>query len=119
MTTIGNFIGAVLRVHDAVEARRFFETELAELRSKHPEVTKPELVLRSNIGWCFGEGMPVHERQMWAEICGAEHPLGPEYTNREFTPDEILKAGMEMGRRKLREEYPSAWDVVLRERFED
>ena len=119
--TIGTFIGQVLAIHNATAARKFFDAEVAELRASHPEVTKPELVLRSNIGWCFGEGMPIAERQMWARVCGAEHPgLGSAYTDRDFTPDELLQAGMQMGQRALRERsYPSAWDVLLRERFED
>jgi hypothetical protein len=53
---------------------------------------------------------------MWAEACGAEHTVaGPEYTHRDFTPEELLQAGKDYATKALREaRYPTAWDRVLR-----
>ncbi len=120
MPTIGSFISAVMKVPaDRAAMRRFFETEVAWVRDHHPEVADPDRMLRSNIGWCFGEGMPLATRKLWAEETGAEHPgFGPEYANREFTFEECLQAGMRLAERhKYEQTHPTAWDLVLRERF--
>jgi hypothetical protein len=122
MTTIGKFIEAVLYIGNNREAAQaFYAKEIGWLREHHPEVTDPDAVLRSNIGWCFGEGMPVATRKMWRDATGAVHPgFGPEYAERDFTPDECLRAGMAVAKREIRERtYPSAWDLVLGERFGD
>lgn len=118
--SLGSLVSAVLKIADDRQAmRRFYDAELAWLRDEHPEITDPEKVLRSNIGWCFGEGMPLTTRKLWAEETGAEHMIaGPEFAQRDFEFTELLLAGMKYAEIMLREErYPTAWDRVLQERF--
>lgn len=123
MPTIGKFVTSVLKIGgDREAAQRFYGRELAWLRKNHPEVTDPEAVLQSNIGWCFGEGMPIATRKMWVELTGAVHPgFGPEYAEREFTFEECLQAGANLIKTggKFHRGYPTAWDLVLRDRFEN
>jgi len=110
------FYQRVLRVHNAEDARRFFQGEVDWLRKNCPKVEDPEDMVRSNIGWVFGEGMKLEDRRMWRDTCGAEHPgFGPEYAEREFTADECLQAGMRLakGRAATRR---TAWARLLGER---
>jgi hypothetical protein len=65
---IATFVNRVLTITTREEARQFWESELTRLRANHPEITDPERVLRSNIGWCFGEGMKVPQREMWVLV---------------------------------------------------
>lgn len=78
--TIGDFYNAVLNIHDGAEARAFYEqyvehnmTHAMDERYRTPEGAAA--LARSNIGWVFGEGMPQEDVIMWAEACGAEHPI--------------------------------------------
>lgn len=114
------FIWAVKAVPANRQAmRRFYNRELAWLRKEHPEIKDPVGVLRSNIGWCFGEGLPVATRKLWAEETGAEHLMaGPEFAQRDFTFEELLRSGMKYAERMIHEErHPTSWDIVLQERF--
>lgn len=117
----GKFISRVLSIKDPEAMRAFFDTEVAYMRDKHPEIPDPAEILASNIGWCFGEGVPLATRKKWADATGAVHPgFGPEYAEREFTFEECLNAGKKLAEtRQSFKPIPSAWDLVLRERFGD
>jgi hypothetical protein len=121
--SLESFVLAVKSVPaDRRAMRRFYDTELAWLRENHPEITDPDKVLRTNIGWCFGENIPLAIRKLWAAETGAEHLVaGPEFAQRDFTSEELLRAGMNYAERMIHEQtyrtYPTAWDVVLQDRF--
>lgn len=97
--TLGDLIGAVLSIDNAYDARDFYEG-LVEYYSSLPLGAikrSADEVARSNIGWCFGEGMAAARRAMWREVCDAAHPVfGAMETSP--TPEEALQAGIEMAR---------------------
>ena len=121
--TISDFMQAVLSIQGSMEALDFVHQEVARMKEEHPEEKDPLGVLRSNIGFCFGEGMSIPHRRMWAAVCGAEHPgFGPEYTNRDFTPEEAFQAGVRLAEGRIRDGMfvkvdlrPTAWQHLLRD----
>lgn len=118
--THGEFITQVLGIENPEAARRYFDERVTFLRERYPEIPDPVTAMQKDIGWVFGEGMPQPQRKMWADAVGAVHPAGPEYAERDFTPDEMLKAGMALAQQHIHErEHPSAWQLVMKERFED
>jgi hypothetical protein len=57
---------------------------------------------------------------MWRDAVGAVHPVAPEIVNRDLTPVEMMNAGAAFAEQHLYEErHPTAWQLILRERFED
>ena len=72
--TIGHLIRAVMSVHSADDAKRFYEEYVDYLRTT-PDLDSrgAEYVAKVNIGWCFGEGMPEKDRELWRQV-GAYHP---------------------------------------------
>jgi hypothetical protein len=120
MTEMVDFITQVLRIENPAAARRFFDERVTFLRTNHPEIHDPVAAMQRDIGWCFGEGMVLAKRRMWTDAVGAIHPAGPEYAERDLTFEELLKAGMDLAERAKRErDHPSAWQLVMKERFED
>ena len=100
--TIGQLIGAVLAVDTEADARRFFGGYLAWQRTQRQAPgTTPERVVLSNIGWCFGEGMPDARVAMWRRVCDAAHPV---FGTSRPTADEALRAGLELGAALRRKE---------------
>lgn len=101
--TIGDFISAVMAINNSFDAKRFYQGYVtfmsclpAEVRdSKHT----PEEVAKSNIGWCFGEGMPQERIVMWRRVCGASHPVFGSMAIPP-SPREAFQAGQKMARRK-------------------
>jgi hypothetical protein len=101
--TIGDFVRAVLAIENVDDARRFYLGCVAHIQAQIDAGTwqsgttaNAEEGARSNIGWCYGEGMSPERCRMWVEACGAVHPVfgaGP------VGADEALKVGREMGRR--------------------
>lgn len=92
--TIGEFISAVFSVENAEDAKEFYDGYLEYLH-KLPELEgDPERIARSNIGWCFGEGMASEKIRMWNEVCGASHPV---FGTGIPSAEEALKAGMKIG----------------------
>jgi hypothetical protein len=112
--TIGEFIRRVLAIKDPDAASAFFNETLAQLRVDYPGTPDPEAVVRSNIGWCFGEGMTIPCRKMWTAVCGAEHPVFGKM-ERSPTPEEALRAGMELGKGHLAERRPTAWQHLMKD----
>lgn len=98
--TIGQFIRAVLAIDNPADALRFYRGEI-EHHAKDEELCKkysPPDAAKSNIGWCYGEGMITEHVQMWCDVCGASHPVFgkqiPDYA-------EAMNEGIAMGQ-KLR-----------------
>lgn len=80
-------------------AALFYEGYVQWQMEQEPEAGREEAerIVRSNIGWCFGEGrMTDEEKRIWHEVVGASHPIFGTATP---TPEEALKAGIERGRR--------------------
>jgi hypothetical protein len=74
--TFGHLMGAILAIHNAEEAKEFHTGYIKWLKENHPKVNAHK-VAGTNIGWCFGEGMPYEDRAIWREL-GIVHPyLGP------------------------------------------
>lgn len=71
--TIGAFVLAVLSIHHPEEAEDFWLGYLAYQKQKSP-ASDAESICRSNIGWCFAEGMSERDKAMWIDICDATHP---------------------------------------------
>jgi hypothetical protein len=132
MPTIGNFIEAVRKIDNHGDAREFFREQLQEIRAARgaearkaadPHAFDMQLVhgLQYDIGWCFGEGMPLARRQMWSEAVGAVHPVaGPEYATRDFTAREMFQAGVDYVKKNGTrppsiQERRSSWDRVLKD----
>ena len=116
--TIGEFITAVLRIKDSVAARRFFTEYVEELRKMPNAPEDPVDTARSNIGWCFGEGMDLDTREIWRRECGAYHPaFGEMRTNPTF--EEALQLGMRIQKEGLPAlrpiVVPTAWERILKD----
>jgi hypothetical protein len=93
--TIGDFIRAVMAVTDEANAAKFYEGYLAYLEARPDREQPAEEVAKSNIGWCFGEGMKPEHRTMWQNVCNAEHPV---FGARTPTPEEAFDAGVAAGK---------------------
>ncbi len=110
--SIAEFIRQVLAIRDPDEALAFFERIVAQLRLEHPEVKDPEMVVRSNIGWVFAEGMSIPCRKMWTALCGAEHPAFGKMES-DPTPEEALQAGIDAATKGWRKNHHTAWARIL------
>ena len=99
----GALISAVMSIGNAAQARAFYEGyvewtlayQVAHSATKHLPVTE---VVRSNIGWCFGEGMDPQRVEMWVTVCGARHPF---FGVTKPTVDEAFEAGVAAGEAML------------------
>lgn len=93
---IGDLVGAIMAVDNADDARRFYAGYLEELQ-RRDDLTRPaEEIVRANIGWCFGEGMPSERIAMWVESTGSAHPIFGTMATPP-TPEEALEAGRRLG----------------------
>lgn len=95
--TFGQLFGAVLAIHEPVAAKQFYQDYIEwAMRYAEPKYQTPDgaqELVRSNIGWIFGEGMPQEDIDMWAEVTGSMHPVfGP--MNQSLTPEEAFDAGL-------------------------
>lgn len=105
--TIGDLISAVMKIDNKTDAALFYRGYLEWLNNLPPGVDKseiltPEQVAKSNIGWCFGEGMSDKMIEMWNKVTGATHPVFGTMTP---TPEEAFQAGMKLGEKK-RQTHP-------------
>lgn len=78
--TIGDFVRAVLTIDNEQDAARFFRGTVAYIQDQIDAGTwksrsTAEEAARSNIGWCYGEGMASKRIEMWVKACGASHPI--------------------------------------------
>lgn len=97
--TIGEFCNAVLRITESGKARRFYNGYVQWLRGRKDREASPEITAQVNIGWCFGEGMPVEQQRMWNDAVGAEHPVFGTALASDKRPsiEEIFAAGQRVG----------------------
>lgn len=91
--TIGAFVSAVMAIDDMVEAKEFWDGYLAHQTNTESDLDPAE-VCRSNIGWCFGEGMSDDHKQMWINVSNASHPVFGTMTP---TNEEAFQAGINHG----------------------
>jgi len=114
-TTIGDFVEAVLSVKGEVEARLFLEGYVMHMIQEHPEraLNENERIARDNIGFCFGEGMPISLKVMWKSI-GVSHPFFPTL---DPTPEQAFEAGVRWGERMQfeKEVMDSLWKEMEEE----
>ena len=103
--TIGEFIRAVMKVDNEADARSFYSGYLEYVRNAKPDPgdppckLTPEQIVKSNIGWCFGEGMPDTKIAMWVKVCGASHPVfGACIPSQEEALDKGKELGKKIGR---------------------
>lgn len=96
--TVGDLVAAVMRIDRVADALRFYHGYLAWLTAlpaeSRSERYTPQQVARSNIGWCFGEGMDRDRIAMWHAVTGAAHPL---FGVMDVTPDGAYRAGLKLG----------------------
>jgi hypothetical protein len=104
--TIGTFIKAVFMVGNEKDAREFIEGEIAYilknstdpmLHQEDPKMNRLEAIkiARSNIGWCFGEGMDKEKIAMWIKATQSSHPV---FGTRIPTSDQAFNAGKKIGK---------------------
>ena len=99
----GALISAVMSIGDAEQATAFYEGYVEwtrDYQAAHPEVSQSPVteVVRSNIGWCFGEGMDPQRVEMWVTVCDARHPF---FGVTKPTADEAFEAGVAAGEAML------------------
>ena len=92
--TLGAVVDAVMGIHDEETARAFYEGYVA-YEAHIPSRHTPEELVRSNIGWCFGEGMEPQDKAMWIRVCGASHPV---FGQADVTFKEAFARGIRMGK---------------------
>jgi hypothetical protein len=98
--TISDFIGAVLDIAAEADARKFYNGYLEAARHDSGiEGEAAEKLARSNIGWCFGEGMSPERIEMWSRVCGAAHPV---FGTKTPSPEEAFAAGLKLGKEHRR-----------------
>src|SRR4051812_10595757 len=93
---VRDLIKAVLKIKNETDARDFFDGYMDHLKIVESS-DRALSIARSNIGWCFGEGMSPDKITMWRRVCEAAHPalrFSPE--GNPPSADECLQAGMEL-----------------------
>ena len=98
--TIGDFIRKVFAVKTEEAAKKFFDSEMAGIQAQIDAGTwkcrcSAVEAARSNIGWCFGEGMSDDRIAMWVRACKASHPV---FGTARPSPQEAFEAGNRVGR---------------------
>ncbi len=95
--TMGALVSAIMEIDDEAEAKLFYDGYVV-YQTNYPGTTlgdyPAEKVVKSNIGWCFGEGMKPELRDMWVRLCGASHPV---FGTTVPSPQEALEAGIRLG----------------------
>lgn len=96
-TSISDFIEAVMSVKGETEAKLFLEGYVMYMMQEHPErvLNEHERIARDNIGFCFGEGMPISLKVMWRSL-GVTHPF---FGSLDPTPAQAFEAGVRWGER--------------------
>jgi hypothetical protein len=114
MLTMGEFVAMVLRLKDPDAALQFYEQQVQQMREQHPEQKDPEGVVRSNIGWCFGEGMSIPCRKMWTAVVGAEHPAFGRM-EQDPTPQEAFQAGQDAMKDHFERSRRTSWQLLMKD----
>ena len=94
--TIGEFVSAVLKIDNEKDAAEFAREYLQWLTERQGGF-EPYDVMRSNIGWCFGEGMRQERIEMWNRVCNASHPL---FGTTKPSVEQALAMGLSLGAKK-------------------
>lgn len=95
--TIGHLIHSIMEIHEEEEAKEFLAGYLPWLAAQK-DLTEPAASIASaNIGWCFGEGMPETDREMWRKVANASHPMFGSMRV-DPTPQEAFDAGYNRGK---------------------
>lgn len=91
-------ISAVLGIKKEEDMKLFFEGYVMFLIKTYPErpLKENERIARSNIGWCFGEGMNPHRKALWNKVTGAAHPI---FGMSDPSPSEAFHLGCKLGER--------------------
>ena len=94
--TMGHVMDAVFRIRNPEDAARFYRGYVEYLKTKVDldPGGSAEQIAKSNIGFCFGEGMPSKLIAMWIKVCGATHPV---FGTTLPTPEEAFRLGQKMG----------------------
>ena len=97
--TIEDFVCAVLAIDNEDDAAKFYAGHVAHIqrtidKGEWNSSSTAEEGAKSNIGWCFGEGMSDERRAMWVKVCGASHPV---FGTKVPTAGEAFKMGETMG----------------------
>ena len=90
-------LGAVLEIHEASDAERFFSGHLHWLRGKRPRTIEQALVIaKANFGWCFGSGkMSKTDILMWQGVYESAYSAPPPAVVP--TPQEVFKSAAAVG----------------------
>jgi hypothetical protein len=99
--SLGDLIGAIMAVDNDADARRFYDGYVVSIREVGKTKELPADVARSNIGWCFGEGMEPDRIAMWRRVCDAVHPVFGTYETPP-TPAQAFDAGVARSRERGR-----------------
>ena len=71
---IGAFVKAALEVHSVSEAELFLAGHLHWIRSKKPRsVEQAMTVAKANLAYCYEEGMPESDIQMWTDLLAQQN----------------------------------------------
>lgn len=91
--TVGQFISAVLAITNEAAAAEFACDYVKWLSLRGDLKSPADEIMRSNIGYCFGEGMAEDKILMWRKVCGASHPWFGKVMP---TPEECLVLGRKL-----------------------
>ena len=96
--TIGDLIQAVLEIDNEADMALFYQgavedTQDQMTQGKWQGQGTAQDTARSNIGWCYGEGMDPERIAMWRRVTQAEHPVFG--ANMPSSPAEALRAGID------------------------
>lgn len=86
---MGDCIRAILAIDNVADASKFYEGYVESIKRCPDRESLPEYVAKSNIGWCFGEGMSAEHIAMWTEVIGNVMP----------TPEEAFAMGVEAAKK--------------------
>jgi hypothetical protein len=94
--TMGDCVQAIMAIDSINSARSFYEGYVEWLldNAEFESQSDAERVAKSNIGFCYGEGMSPDRIAMWKEACSAEHLL---FGATMPTPEEAFAEGVKRG----------------------
>lgn len=87
-----------LRGRDS-EAIRLIDSYGESMSSRGIDQDRGHDIAVTNLGYATGDGIPLKERRFWKKH-GIVHPvLGKEFARRDFSPKELVKAGVEAAKK--------------------
>lgn len=94
--TIGDLVRAILAIDNDEDAARLYRGHVEDIQTQMDDGKwegqgSAVDAAKSNIGWCYGEGMAPERIEMWRRVTGAVHPVfGAQIPT---DPAEMLAAG--------------------------